>query len=171
MKQRIYIGILITLFLTLQMDLFGQDTKKILKVLSKEMEVPKSNIQLEACTLNDLLREKVDAVYKLQVEGQQEGYVILARGMGRYDEFRFFLLTGLDKATEMVRVVNYISDHGGEISSKKWLGQFVGYKGGELKYGEDIQAISGATISARSITQRVHEIVSLLKETEIQAVY
>ena len=58
-------------------------------------------------------------------------------------------------------------EHGGEISSKKWLEQFVGYKGGALKYGDDIQAISGATYSASSITHRMNEIVEAIQNADL----
>ncbi len=149
------------------MDLFGQSTGKILKVLSKEMNVSKSDIELDEVEADAALTEKIGAVYSYQLKGEKQGYVIVANGMGRYDEFSFFLLTDLDKSTQMVRVVKYISDHGGEITSKKWLNQFQGYKGGTLKYGDDIQAISGATLSASSITNRIHEIIDLLNSSDL----
>lgn len=167
MKKGLYIALLITLLLTVEMNLFGQSAEKILKVLSKEMKVSKSDIELVDREIPAELEGKVEAVYTYKLNGEKQGYVILAKGMGRYDEFSFFLLSGSDHSTQMVRVVNYISDHGGEISSKKWLQQFEGYKGGELKYGDDIQAISGATLSAGSITNRVHEIVGLLNQTDL----
>ena len=41
-----------------------------------------------------------------------------------------------------------------EISSKWWLSQFIGKKAGkDMKYKENIDALSGATISAQSITE------------------
>jgi len=167
MKKGIYITLLITLFLTANMDLFGQNAGKIQKVLSKELKISKSDIELVEHKIPEALTGKVDAVYDYWLNGKKEGYVIEARGKGRYDEFSFFLLSGLDYSTQMVRVVKYISEHGGEISSKKWLQQFEGYNGGDLKYGSDIQAISGATLSAGSITNRIHEIVDILNKTDL----
>lgn len=163
------ITVILSLFACLWLSYFtssAQSTGKIQKVLAKELEFDKSNIELVACDLNLELKEKVNAVYRLFVEAKQNGFVILANGMGRYDEFTFLVLTNPDKSTKLVRVVNYVSDHGGEIGSKKWLEQFVGYKGGTLKYGEDIQAISGATYSASSITHRMNEIVELFQRTD-----
>ncbi|WP_372775512.1 FMN-binding protein [Mangrovibacterium sp.] len=168
MKQKIYIATLITLLFTCQLDLFGLDSGKILKVLVKEMKVSKGDLELQLCQLNDQLKDKVNAIYQVRIKGEDKGYLIDANGMGRYDEFRFLVLTDVNKSTEMVRVIHYISDHGGEITSKKWLSQFDGFKGGDLKYGEDIQAISGATLSASSITNRIQEIIVLLKQAEMQ---
>jgi len=144
----------------------AQSMGKIQKLLAKELELDKSEIELNTCDLSSQLQEKVNAVYCLFLKGEQNGYVILANGMGRYDEFTFLVLTNPDKSTRLVRVVNYVSEHGGEIGSKKWLEQFVGYKGGTLKYGADIQAISGATYSASSITHRMNEIVELIQKTD-----
>jgi len=167
MKKGIYIALLITLFLTFEGDLFGQSAGKILKVLTKELKVSKSDIELVEREIPSELAGKVDVIYDYRLNGESAGWVIEARGMGRYDEFSFFLLSGLDRSTKMVRVVRYISDHGGEITSKKWLQQFEGYRGGDLKYGGDIQAISGATLSAGSITNRIQEIVDILKKAEL----
>ena len=167
MKKGIYITLLIALFLIPQLDLFGQNAGKILKVLTKELKVSKSDIELVEHEVPAVLSDKVDAVYDYRLNGEKEGYIIEARGMGRYDEFSFFLLSDVDHSTQMVRVIKYISEHGGEISSKKWLEQFEGYSGGELKYGSDIQAISGATLSAGSITNRIHEIVDILNQTDL----
>lgn len=145
----------------------AQSVGKIQKLLAKELELDKSEIELQFCDLSLQLHEKVNAVYSLFLKGEQNGYVILANGMGRYDEFTFLVLTNPDKSTRLVRVVNYVSEHGGEISSKKWLEQFVGYKGGALKYGDDIQAISGATYSASSITHRMNEIVEAIQNADL----
>ncbi|PTN08471.1 FMN-binding protein [Mangrovibacterium marinum] len=144
----------------------AQNPGKIQKLLARELELDKSEFELQACDLNTELAEKINAAYKLYVKGEHSGLVILANGMGRYDEFTFLVLTNPDKSTRLVRVVNYVSEYGGEIGSKKWLGQFVGYKGEALKYGDDIQAISGATYSASSITHRMTEIMELIQRTD-----
>jgi len=54
----------------------------------------------------------------------------------------------------------YREDRGGEIGSKRWLRQFIGKSKGEfLKYQKDIAAISGATISVKSMTTEVNKIL------------
>jgi Na+-translocating ferredoxin:NAD+ oxidoreductase RnfG subunit len=59
----------------------------------------------------------------------------------------------------------YREDHGGEVGSKRWLNQFSGKsKADNLIYQKDIAAISGATISAKSMT---NEINKLLKTVQI----
>ncbi len=55
-----------------------------------------------------------------------------------------------------LKVYNYAATHGQEICSKAWLRQFKGYNGSKpLRYGKDIDGVSGATISGRAITEDV----------------
>ena len=54
----------------------------------------------------------------------------------------------------------YREDYGAEIGSKRWLKQFIGKKTGKnLKYERDIIAISGATISAHSMTVAINNLL------------
>ena len=58
----------------------------------------------------------------------------------------------------------YREDYGRQIGSQRWLKQFIGKKVGEqLGYGEDVDAIAGATISAKSMTKAVNDVLESLK--------
>ena len=58
------------------------------------------------------------------------------------------------------KILVYREDYGGEIGSKRWLKQFIGKKSSDkLKYEKDIIAISGATISALSMTKAVNSFL------------
>ncbi len=53
---------------------------------------------------------------------------------------------------------------GGEIASKRWLRQFVGKTiNDRLKYRENVMAISGATISVKSMTIAIDNLMTSLK--------
>ncbi len=57
----------------------------------------------------------------------------------------------------------YREDHGAEVGSKRWLKQFIGKSGdNNLKYQKDIVAISGATISAKSMTNEVNKLLKTI---------
>jgi Na+-translocating ferredoxin:NAD+ oxidoreductase RnfG subunit len=73
------------------------------------------------------------------------------------------VITDNNATIKQVKIIRYRSEHGGEIASKKWLSQFEDYSNGNLQYGSDISAISGATISAKSITQDIPDVIRLLK--------
>ncbi|WP_321290047.1 hypothetical protein [uncultured Sunxiuqinia sp.] len=84
--------------------------------------------------------------------------------MGRYDCFYYLVYYNEDQEVEFVRVTKYYSDHGGEVQWKRWLEQFVGYEGGDLDYGEEVQAISGASPSGRSNNERDSRNHNSIKE-------
>jgi len=64
-------------------------------------------------------------------------------------------------------VLVYRSTYGGEIMSRSWLKQFIGKtKGESMEMNKDIDGISGATLSAPSITQGVKDLSLLLAEIQ-----
>ncbi len=80
-----------------------------------------------------------------------------------FEYFDYFFVTDTSGKVKLVRVFNYRATHGHEIMSRGWLRQFVGYSGNEeLLYGKDIEAISGATVSANAINDDIQEKVNCL---------
>ncbi len=64
-----------------------------------------------------------------------------------------------------MKVYNYRATHGHEVMGWGWLKQFIGYSGGkEMVYGKDIEAITGATISASALTANLQYQQNTLKE-------
>ena len=80
-----------------------------------------------------------------------------------FEYFDYFLIADSSANVVNVKVFNYQATHGHQIMSRGWLRQFVGYGGDQsLKYGKDIQAISGATVSAKTLIDDIEEAGSLL---------
>ena len=79
-----------------------------------------------------------------------------------HEQFYFSTLYDTDGAIVNVRVLEYTSQHGYEITAKSWLKQFVGKKGGDLKVDREIDGISGATISVHSIVKEINNQQVLL---------
>lgn len=69
-----------------------------------------------------------------------------------YEHFYYLILYNTKVEILLVKVLAYEPEYGYEISNKQWLSQFKGYCSGNIEYGVDIDAISGATTSAFSIT-------------------
>ena len=98
--------------------------------------------------------------------GEKDGldfYVTITQAKGRYDLFDYLVVVNLNYEIKTVRVLKYRSEHGGEIAAKKWLEQFKGYSSGELRYKKEISAISGATISAKSITADIPLLLHIIR--------
>jgi Na+-translocating ferredoxin:NAD+ oxidoreductase RnfG subunit len=73
----------------------------------------------------------------------------------------------LNLKIKKVKVLIYRENYGGEISSKRWLSQFIeSPEDDSFVYGDNISAISGATISVKSITESINEVMVSLKRLE-----
>lgn len=82
-----------------------------------------------------------------------------------YEYFDYYFVADTIGRVLKVKVYNYRATHGHEIMSSGWLRQFIGYNGQEdLVYGKDIQAISGATVSALAINTDIQDEVNYLRE-------
>ena len=89
----------------------------------------------------------------------------------RYEHFDYMAILNTDLSVRKVKVLVYEGEYGYEVTSKLWLKQFIGYKGGKLKYGSDVQALSGATVSAQSITNDIQDLVKSAKELRAMGVF
>ena len=96
---------------------------------------------------------KKDHIFKISKNEKSVGYFALNQSMGQYDNFDYLVLFDQNLEIITVKIITYREDYGFEICSKWWLSQFIGKKAGKnMKYKENIDALSGATISAESIT-------------------
>lgn len=89
-------------------------------------------------------------------------------GSAKYEDFWYGVIFDNDLKIKLVRVLEYTSDYGYEISSKSWLKQFKGFKGCDLKYGgREVDVISGATISGLSIVSDISNLCWLLQDENL----
>jgi len=136
-----------------------------------DKDVHLETVDLSECTIQELVKQG-DQFYTVHSIDNQEllGYAYSTSAQGRFEPFDYIILYDTSLTIMQVKVYRYRSNHGGAIAGKRWLKQFVGYNTGRLKYGNDIQAISGATISGISIVDdinRVQEIVGDMQVAEI----
>ena len=82
-----------------------------------------------------------------------------------FEYFDYLILLNNDISVELVRIFNYQATHGQEVCNPSWLKQFKAYDGKtKLDYGNEIDAISGATISAISIIVDVENVVDYISQ-------
>lgn len=92
------------------------------------------------------------------------GYIYRAREMGKVEPMDFAV--SLDGEGRILRVVltAYRESIGGEVKSKRFMGQFKGkHSGSSLQLNRDIDGITGATLSSRAITIGVRKAVCFWK--------
>ena len=104
-----------------------------------------------------------DKIFKVKSGAEKKGYLLMTRAAGRFEYFDYNLYYSNELKVIKAVVTAYRSTRGAGICSKGWLKQFEGYDGKPMKVGEDIQAISGATISANSITNDIARCQKLMQ--------
>lgn len=103
--------------------------------------------------------------YKILEDNSTLGYYYYGTAPSKTDFFDYVVIFDNEMIIKKIKVLSYREDYGGEISSKRWLKQFNDLsKEDRVVYQKDIKAISGATISARSMTISIN---NLLKSLEI----
>ena len=165
---------IILIFLVCFLPIHCQDgflTKKEKKEASRffpgDLQVEQADLEGQTLALDSLLMEG-DAVFQFKLDGELTGYMLRTRAMGRYDHFDYVVFYSPELTVKGVKVTVYRSTHGAAICQKKWLSQFEGYQGGQLVLGKDIDAISGASISAQALVgdmQRCLMLMTGLKNT------
>jgi len=95
------------------------------------------------------------------------GYVGEAPSMKRV--FDYIVLFNPDLRIKKTKALIYREDHGRQIGSERWLQQFISMTVNDTpNYGENIDAISGATISAKSMTKAVGKVLINFKKYKEQ---
>lgn len=101
---------------------------------------------------------------KLNINNKLVAYLAISRAKSRIDFFDYMIIYNTDLSIKTIQVLAYREDYGGEIASKRWLKQFEGKSNAkDIKFGDDVQSISGATLSARSLTEDVQEVTTYIQ--------
>lgn len=159
------------LLLILVLSSFGL-SKKLEKKVRKEIE---KTFSIESYELKEVVLTE-DVLNKLPFKGNNFhllkitsnaevlGYAYVDSAPSHVSRFDYLILLDKDYIIAKTKVLIYREDYGGEIGSKRWLKQFIGLKSNQtLKYQKDIIPISGATISAQSMTIAVNNFLQNLK--------
>lgn len=101
-----------------------------------------------------------EQLYRITQEETLMGYAYLGQAPSMKDIFDYVVLFNPDLTIKKSKVLIYRENYGRQIGSQRWLKQFIGKKSGDpLAYGKNIDAISGATISAKSMTTAITEVL------------
>ena len=103
-------------------------------------------------------------LFKIMSKGVFLGYGYIGNAPSKTATFDYLVLFDKNFIITKSKVLVYREEYGGEIGSRRWLQQFEGVTLGskELKYNQDIIPISGATISVRSMTKAMNDLLHSL---------
>ena len=134
------------------------DTFNIEKFTFTEFKIDSDLTKTLPSTFNE------NNLFKIEKEDSFLGYAYISKAFGKVDYFDYLVLLGKDLIILKTKILVYREDYGGEIGSKRWLKQFIGKThNDELKYGDNIAAISGATVSVKVMTKAMNDLLKSLK--------
>jgi len=137
-----------------------QIDKEILSVFGIESFTKEELYFDEEINKSLLLEFGKENFYRISDDENQIGYFYYGNAWSKVDTFDYLVIFDNELIIKKIKILAYREDYGGEIGSKRWLKQFNDLsKEDTVVYGKDIKAISGATISARSMTIAINELL------------
>ncbi len=166
MNYRILLTLIVTCILV-SFSIPKKVHKKIDKQIRATFEV--ASFEKIGVTFPDEIQSQLtaklhaDNFFSIVSNDKKIGYFYFGQGFGKTDHFDFLVILDTNLIIAKTKVLVYREGHGSEIGSKRWLRQFTGKKGGDnMRYQHDISAISGATLSAESMTDSINDLLASL---------
>jgi Na+-translocating ferredoxin:NAD+ oxidoreductase RnfG subunit len=91
------------------------------------------------------------------------GIAILDNTYGKSLPITFLVIIHPTGKIRRIDIIRYREPYGGAIGSRRWLDQFIGKSANDnFKIDEEIDSISGATISVQSVTKAIHKLLIMI---------
>lgn len=104
-----------------------------------------------------------DNFYKILSDENLVGYFYYGQAPTKIDVFDYVVIFDENLIIKKIKVLAYREDYGGEIGNKRWLKQFNNLTMNDsITYRQEIKGISGATISAKSMTITINKLLQSL---------
>lgn len=120
------------------------------------------DFQFDSYVLGTDIDEQVKSVFSdhlFRISSQENnlGYLYVNKAPSLKNEYDYAIILSNDLKIINTKVLIYREQHGRQIGAKRWLKQFFGMTSSDRPVlGQDIDGISGATISATSMTKAIH---------------
>jgi len=136
--------------------------KQDIKLTNKEFIISSNiKLQIENKVKQRFYRDKIH--YWIIERSGKLNYALLDNTMGKTMPITFLVI--FDDKMEIIHssIIKYRESYGGEVSGKRWLAQFDGKKCNSIyKFSKEIDGITGATLSVKSITRGINKLSLLL---------
>lgn len=144
---------------------------KVYKTVKETFQV--DNVEITPITLDASVPTPApiqDRLFRV-IDQNSLGYIYVAQAPSMKDVFDYIVVFNNKLEIVNSKVLIYREQHGRQIGTRRWLKQFTGLRyNDEAAVGQNIDGISGATISVTSMTNAVDAVlksVRVLKEKGI----
>jgi Na+-translocating ferredoxin:NAD+ oxidoreductase RnfG subunit len=173
----IKINLLVIILLLFPFNLFSQEIKERVDEVIKNEFSENVIIDYEKYILLKSIKEKAEIeakqrfygefVYILRIYDQEKllAIALLDNVLGKELPITFLTIFDYSGKIILTDIIKYREPYGGAIQSDSWTSQFSGKdnKSG-YRISEDIDGISGATISVKAVSAGVHKLSLLFQE-------
>ena len=102
-------------------------------------------------------------IYKVFENKKLINIAVIDNVYGKSMPITFYVIYNLNGKINYSGVIKYREQYGSGVKSDEWNNQFIGKDfSSSYEVGKDISAISGATISANSVTKGIRKITLLI---------
>jgi len=99
-------------------------------------------------------------LWRAEKDGKLQGWLMVDEVIGKHEFITYATAIGADGKVIGVEIMSYRETHGGQVRDKAWRKQFSGKSVGDpFKLDQDIQNISGATLSCRNVMDGVKRLL------------
>jgi hypothetical protein len=177
--RNIFVSVFILLVFVLSS--FTTPQKQIDKVVNKLWKG--QQVIMTEIVLPDSLAVNFALINKISVDNIHVGYACYTTAFGcriggcaaptkpnsdSYETFDYIIVYDLNLSILKIDIADYPGAYGYEICRSKWLKQFNGQTDG-FKLNENIDGISGATVSASYLVDDVNAVGKTVKEMRARA--
>lgn len=146
-------------------DIIHSELGKDVEIISSKFKIPlniKSRVEKE---VRQRFYSDVVYIFKISKTDSVFSIGILDNVYGKSMPITFLVLFNTEGNILSTNVIKYREPYGGGVKIKSWNNQFKGKNSkSNYKIGEDIDSISGATISVRSLTKGIRKLTLLYRE-------
>lgn len=154
---------------------FAPPEKKLNKLISKIWQ--DQPVDIAAIQLPDSLKNVVNSLYKISLNGEILGYGCYTTAYGcrvggcvaagtpddSYETFDYMVVYDPQMTILQVDIAEYGGQYGYEICRSKWLAQFIGGTNG-FRLNENIDGVTGATVSASYLIDDLNAVGTALRK-------
>ena len=135
---------------------------------AKKMMFGTTDMQHRPIILTQAIQEKMRQVSSVSHSFESNriwkapngGWFIVDEVVGKHEMITYALGINHDGSIKQVEILEYRESYGFEVANPNWRQQFVGKKvNSPLKLNQDIENISGATLSSKHLTDGVKRLM------------